>query len=186
MKKKFLLLTSLGLMSATALGVFAISRTKQIEPFQVRAYPTEYSVTFDADASVEKIEEIDWLNCNEYGICTNTPKRNKVGLIGHDDSMNHIAFKGTSYWQILLYDYNNYLNTINAFSFSYITNLQVNFTGGELVCEYKTAFGSATEKITSGEPLDMEFSSSEKPVLNRKDGSEEVVTISSITIWYSC
>ena len=124
---------------------------------------------------------------DEYGICTNTPKGNKVGLIGHDDSMNHIAFKGTSYWQILLYDYNNYLNTINAFGFSYITNLQVDFTGGELVCEYKAVFGgSATEKIISGEPLDMEFSSSEKPVLNRKDGSEEVVTISSITIWYSC
>ena len=39
MKKKFLLLTSLGLMSTTALGVFAISRTKQLEPFRVGAYP---------------------------------------------------------------------------------------------------------------------------------------------------
>ena len=78
MKKKALLLTSIGVLSCTfAVTALAVGGANQLDAFPVKANPIEYSVTFDGSESTT-VQEID----DNYAICTTTAGGNKVGVVG--------------------------------------------------------------------------------------------------------
>lgn len=178
MKKNTLLLTSLGLMTAVAIGIFAFGGTKQFEPFQVKADPTDYCVTFDETVIVEG--PVD----NHYCFYTRTTLyKNKVGISGdYIDPPTGLSFKGCKFEELAFYGQ----FSSDAFKFNSITGFQVTFAPGTPENETIMLVTNSIERmdVTNGTKYEMPLTDEDAPYLCSESGV--TVEIKEITIWYYC
>ena len=180
MKKKALLLASMGALVCTVgITALAVGGANQLDRLlQVKADPTGYSVTFnESNTTVEAVGD-------HYAIYTTTPRGAKVGVVGsneHKDDETSFTFNGKSFWHLYLFDNGGALGKVDAYQFSTITGFAISFEEGGLV-----AFESGKtsgEVIASGTPhIEPSFTPDDYPMFYAGNS----VTISSLTIMYSC
>ncbi len=175
MKKIAILSVSMGALFLVGISVVTLSGINQLDTFPVKADPTGYSVTFDAESTVEAVG-------SNYAICETTENRNKVGVVGTNPSGDsYLDFHGTHLDELYLNNIDEALENV-AFEFSHITGFAISFSSGQMKFESdKTSISS----VTSGTKYDVSLTPSERPAFARKR-KDVSVTISSLTIWYSC
>ncbi len=174
MKKGFMLV--LGGVSACAVlaGALAFSGPIRFNSLQVNADPVEYSVTFDEDSTVKAVGD-------NYAIYTTTPRGAKVGVVGFDNRYKDFTFNSVSFRRLKLYDYSSLLKGAGAFEFSTITGFAISFSGGSVLCNGGSTY---IEDVVSGhEYTELSITPDWFPEFTVTNGS---VTVSSLTIWYSC
>lgn len=157
----------------------------QLDKLQVKADPTEYSVTFDeSDKTI--VEDLD----GDYAIGTTTASGNKVGIVGWDNSEAYFTFKGVSFHHLMLSHYEVFGEDEDAYPFSTITGFAISFSSeeGEEPMPISVDFSSIETMIPhveSGTPYKgLSITPDDDPHLLAL--GESIVTITSLTIWYSC
>lgn len=173
--KKTIIASLTALACAAVVGTFALAGAGKFGYVQVDAGTTKYSVTFDAESTVETVDD------GVYAIYETTPRGAKVGVVGFDDSEAYFTFKGASasFMFIQLYGANE-LNKVGAFEFSAITGFAISFSGGSVM------FDGGDTRIDSvvSEQEYKELS------ITPRDYAEFIttdsITVSSLTIWYTC
>ena len=186
MKKKALLLASMGVLACTV-GVTAlvVGGANQLDEFAVKATPTEYSVTFD-ESDKTTVKAVDDL----YAIGTITAAGSKVGIVGWDNSEAYFTFKGVSFHHLMLSHYEVFGEDEDAYPFSTITGFEISFSSeeGEEPMPISVDFSSMETMIhhvESGTPYKgLSITPDDDPHLLAL--GESIVTITSLTIWYSC
>ena len=171
MKNKAILFASMGVLACTV-GITALAIGGANDAFTVKADPTEYSVTFDANSTVETVGD------GFYAIYGTTPRGAKVGVVGFDDSEAYFTFKGTSFMFLQLFGYDE-LKEVGAFEFSHITGFALSFSGGSVFFD---GGDTRIDSVTSGVKYDVPLTPDNYPVFITTDS----ITVSSLTIWYSC
>ena len=188
MKKKALLLVSMGVLACTV-GVTAlvVGGANQLDTFLVKADPTEHSVTFDAsDTTNTTVKEVD----GDYAIGTTTAAGSKVGVMGFDSSEACFTFRNASFNHFMLSHYEVFGDDEDAYPFRTITGFAISFS-----IEYEG----------EPEPVSVDFSSMETMIPHVESGTpykglsiapdddphllglgESIIKVSSLTIWYSC
>ena len=173
MKKAFMLVLCGVSACAVLAGALAFGGPIRFNDLQVHANPDEYSVTFDAESTVETVDD------GVYAIYETTPRGAKVGVVGFDNSEAYFTFKGASFMFIQLYGAHE-LKEVGAFEFSAITGFAISFSGGSVMFD-----GGDTR-------IDSVVSEQEYKGLSitPRDYPEFItthsITVSSLTIWYSC
>ena len=181
--KKSIIASLAVIAGAATLATFALSGAGKFGNVQVNADAAKYSVTFDAESTIEAVDN------GIYAIYGTTPRGAKVGVVGFDDSEAYFHFKGVSFMFIQLYGANE-LQKVGAFEFSAITGFAISFS-----IEYEG----------EPEPVSVDFSSKETMIPHVESGTpykglsitpkddphllplgERIVKVSSLTIWYSC
>lgn len=187
MKKKALLLASMGVLTC-AVGVTALAFGGANDSFTVKADPTEYSITFDGSESTTV--EIP-PGSDDYAICTTTARGNKVGVVGsltYVPQLDHLYFrdKTNNFGRLELADFSCRLLNVGALDFGNITGFKIYFSGGSLVL--KKGFEMEGSPVTSGVKYDVSLTPDDEPAFEMDEFAEEEgdITISSLTIWYSC
>lgn len=180
MKKKALLLASMGVLACTvAVTTLAIGGANQLDTFPVNANATEYSFTFtESNTTVEKVGI-------HYAIYATTPRGAKVGVVGYDNSDASFTFKGTSFRSLQLFDPDDEVLAGRAFEFSHITGFAISFSGdfGDDMVFIANGGGTIIEEIASGAPYTgLSFNPEDCPLFYTGDR----VKVSSLKIWYSC
>ena len=179
MKKKALILALMGVLACTVgVTALAFSAAKQSDTFPVKADPTGYSITFDeSNTTVEAVG-------NKYAIYRTTPRGAKVGVVGsndYKDDETSFTFNGASFWHLYFFDDGGALGKVGAYQFSTITGFAISFEEGGLVAF--ESFKTNVEVIASGTPhTEPSFTPDDHPMFYAGNS----VTISSLTIWYSC
>lgn len=190
MKKKALLLVSTGVLACTV-GVTAlvVGGANQLDAFAATASPKEYSVTFNESNTSSEVVDVYG---DEYIVFTTTTDNgNKVGMMGCYNDEASFTFKGASFGELRLYDYDDVLDG-RAYQFSTITGFAISYSSKE------------PEDPEEPEEVDMNFESMNVHYYGVESGTEYKglsiardhgpmfimmmgsVTISSLTIWYSC
>ena len=191
MKKKALLLVSMGVLACTVgITAFAVGGANQLDAFAVKATPTEYSVTFNESNTSSEVVDV-------YGqefivFTTTTDNGNKVGMVGCYNDEASFTFKGASFMDLTLWNIEDVLDG-RAYEFSTITGFAISFSNKE-----------PEDPEEPEEPADMNFESMDVHMHNLKSGTEYKglsitpskgpsfmmmmgsVTLTSLTIWYSC
>lgn len=178
MKKKALLLVSIGVLACTVgVTAVAIGGANQLDAFAVKASPTEYSVTFNDDTPYQVVG-------NNYVFYEETVSGNKVGMVATKyvvDNCNLITFHGIDFESLYFFDEGGSLTSAGAYGFSNITYFDVNYSGGHLWflddSNYQDINGGK-QKTEQNPPIN--------PYIEPEDFDGPKATISSITIWYSC
>jgi len=185
MKKKALLFASIGALFLVGVTAVAISGVNQLDRLKVKAEPAEYSVTFDENSSIETPPGSD-----DYAICTTTARGNKVGVVGsltYVPQLDHLYFrdKTNNFGALELGDFSCRLLNVGARDFGNITGFKIYYEGGSLVL--KKDLEMEGSPVTSGVKYDVSLTPDDHPAFERDEYAEEGdVTISSLTIWYSC
>ena len=177
MKKKVLLFTSIGALFLVGVSTVAISGVNQLDRLQVKADPTEYSVTFTESNTT--VEEVD----GNYVICTTTAAGNKVGVVGLDSSDVRFTFNGASFFEFWLYG-SEILAKVGANDFDHITGFAISFSGKPVGFIGGLDDEEVFIDVESGEKYDVSMTPDDLPGF--MTNGEVIVTISSLTIWYSC
>ena len=173
MKNKAILFASMGVLACTV-GITALAIGGANDAFTVKADPTEYSVTFDEDSTVKAVGD-------NYAIYTTTPRGAKVGVVGFDNRYKDFTFNSVSFRRLKLYDYSSLLKGAGAFEFSTITGFAISFSGGSVLCNGGSTY---IDDVVSGyEYTELSITPDWFPEFTVTNGS---VTVSSLTIWYSC
>lgn len=187
MKKKAILLASMGALVCTV-GIAALAVGGANDAFTVKADPTKYSVTFDGSESttVETPPGSD-----DYAICTTTARGNKVGVVGsrtYVPQLDHLHFRDeTNFFGALeLGDFSCRLLNVGARDFGNITGFEISFSGGSLVLRKGDEMEGTS--VTSGVKYDVSLTPDDHSAFEMDEHAVEVgdITISSLTIWYSC
>ena len=183
--KKTTLLASLAVFaSAAVVAAFALGGAGKFGNVRVNADPVEYSVTFnESNTTVEDVG-------NGYGIGTTTANGNKVGVVGHNAERADFTFKGVSFAELTLCEYELFMGG-DGYSFSTITGFAISFSvedEGEPV-PFSLDFvsdGKNIYHIDSGkEYKGLSITADRYPMfMAMVEGGS--VTVSSLTIWYSC
>ena len=176
MKKKALLLTSIGAVFLVGISAVTISGIGQLNKLNtpVKASPTEYSVTFDAESNIETVDD------GVYAMYETTPRGAKVGVVGFDNSEAYFTFKGASFMFIWLYGYNE-LKEVGAFEFSTITGFAISFSGGSV--SFDGGVDSRLNSVVSEQEYKgLSITPSDYPEFI----TTHSITVSSLTIWYTC
>ena len=177
MKKKTLLLASMGVLACTVgVATLAVNGINQLNNLQVKAETKDYSITFDAGSHVGEVAG------GNYAIGTTTAGGAKVGVVGCDKSESFITFKGASFVSLCLYDYEGVLWGVGVWQFSYITGFAISFSGGNMMFR-----GGDTEFIPvvdGHEYTELSITPNDEPEFMTIE--EDSVTVTSLTIWYSC
>lgn len=190
MKKKALLLVSMGVLACTVgVTALAVGGANQLDVFAVKADPTEYSVTFDGSESTTV--EIP-PGSDDYAICTTTARSNKVGVVGchtYVPQLDHLYFcdKTNNFGALELADFSCVLLNVGARDFGNITGFKISFSGGSLL--FRTGFDpEGVSSVTSGVKYDVSLTPDDYSAFEIDEFAEEEgdVIISSLTIWYSC
>ena len=188
MKKKALLLASMAVLTCTV-GVTALAfgGTNQLDRLQVKAdpiEPTEYSVTFnESNTSCEVVEVYG----DEFNVFTTTTDNgNKVGMVGCYNDEASFTFKGASFRDLQLFDYDDVLDG-RAYQFSTITGFAISYSSKEPEEPVDMNFESMNVHyycVESGtEYKGLSITRDHAPMFTMMMGS---VTVTSLTIWYSC
>ena len=96
MKKKTLIFTSIGALFLVGVSAVALSGTNQLSILQVKADPTEYSVTFNESNTSSEVVDV-------YGqkfivFTTTTDNGNKVGVVGCHIGEESFTFNDIPFW----------------------------------------------------------------------------------------
>lgn len=132
------------------------------------------------------VKEVD----GDYAIGTTTAAGSKVGVVGFDSSEACFTFRNVSFHHLMLSHYEVFGEDEDAYPFSTITGFAISFS-----IEYEE----------EPEPVSVDFSSMETMIPHVESGTpykglsitpeddphllplgEVNITISSLTIWYSC
>lgn len=184
MKKKALLLASMGVLACTV-GVTAlvVGGANQLDTFAVKANPTEYSVTFDWSESTT-IETVD----EHYAIGTTTAAGNKVGVVGWYNEEACFTFNNVSFQSLMLNHYEAFTED-DAYSFSTITGFAISFSAKEeeepVPVDVTLRYGEKMiYHVDSGTPYKgLSITPHDEPEFM---SNLEPVTVTSLTIWYYC
>ena len=173
----------MGALFLVGISVVTLSGINQLDSFAVKASPAEYSVTFDGSESTT-IEAVD----EQYAIGTTTTAGNKVGVVGFDNSEAYFTFKGVSFAFLQLHHYEMF--TEDAYEFSAITGFAISFSGKEeggepLPSDIAFRYGVETiYHVESGhEYKGLSIKTNDYPEF---EAMGEGVTVTSLTIYYSC
>lgn len=176
MKKKGLLLASMGILSCTvAVTALAVGGANQLDTFPVEASPVEYSVTFNDDTPYQMVG-------NNYVFYAETESGNKVGMVATTYVENLITFHGMDFESLNFYDIGGSLTKAGAYGFSNITYFDVDYSGGHLWFLFN---GGDYQDINGGKQKTAQ-NHPNNPYIEPEDFDGPKATISSITIWYSC
>lgn len=174
MKKKALLLASMGVLACTV-GVTAVVISGANDTFAATASPTEYSVTFNDDTPYQVVG-------NNYVFYIETESGNKVGMVATQYvNYNLITFHGMDFESLFFYDEGGSLTSVGAYGFSNITYFDVDYSGGLLWFlddDSVQTIDGGKQKTEQNPPIN--------PYIEPEDFDGPKATISSITIWYSC
>lgn len=186
MKKKALLLVSTGVLACTV-GVTAlvVGGANQLDTFAVKASPTEYSITFDASDESTTVENP--YGHGNYAICKTTARGNKLGVAGFSlgsEWDDRLHFGEANFFELELHDNSCALINAGANDFDHITGYKISFSGGSLF--FKKDYEEEGSPVTSGIKYDVSLTPDDLPTFAMDEHAEDIVTISSITIWYSC
>lgn len=186
MKKKALLLASMGVLACTVgATVLVVGGANQLDTFAVKADPVEYSVTFDWSESTT-IETVD----EHYAIGTTTASGNKVGVVGWYNEEADFTFNGVSFQSLMLHHYEIF--TEDAYSFSTITGFAISFSGEEKEepepVDVTFRYGEEMiYHVDSGTPYKgLSVTTEDMPEFIPMVGEGDSITVTSLTIWYSC
>ena len=174
MKKKALLLASMGVLACTV-GVTAlvIGGANQLDAFAVKATPTEYSVTFDASNTT--VDDLD----GHWVISTTTAGGNKFGVVGIDNTAEFVSFCNVKCASLFIFD-NGYLGDVKAYDFDHIAGFTVVFDG-DLNLEWRDEYDEMHhEHLDSGTRFNVTCTPYNNPILSG------FVTIDSLTVHYTC
>lgn len=176
MKKKALLLASMGVLACTVgVTALAVGGANQLDTFAATASPTEYSVTFDAnDESKTTIETID----DNYAICTTTAGGNKVGVVGFDNTEEMLSFRNAKCAFLFIFEPGT-LEDAKAYAFGHIAGFTVDFDG-DLMFEWDDEEGTHLEHPENGTRFNVTCTPYDHPVF------EGFATITSLTVHYTC
>ena len=189
MKKKALLLVSIGVLASTVgVTALAVGGTGKFGNVLVHAEPDpdvkpgEYSVTFDGESSIEEHND-DGI----YAICETTENGNKLGVAGWGKWYPHLSFHGTNFLELQLHDDSNALRNNGANDFDHITGYKISFEG-ESPLFFKMGLDPMAEgsSVTSGLRYNVSLGPDDYPAFATDEYSEDVVTITSLTIYYTC
>jgi len=173
MKKTAIIASLAVLASAAVLATFALGGAGKFGNVQVNADPVKYSVTFDKDSNIEEVDD------GVYAIYETTPRGAKVGVVGFDNSEAYFTFKSASFMFIQLYG-DHELKEVGAFEFSAITGFAISFSGGSV------SFDGGDTRIDSV-VSEQEYKGLS---ITPRDYPEFItthsITVSSLTIWYTC
>ena len=161
------------LVCTVGITALAVGGANHLDAFAVKADPTGYSITFDESNTT--VEAVGY----NYAIYRTTPRGAKVGVVGWNNDEADFTFKGYSFGNLRLCEHNN-LEMVGAYGFDHITGFAISFESGFMAFDG----GDTTyiEEITSGEEYKgLSITSDDSP---RFSGYN--VTVTSLTIWYSC
>ena len=159
--------------SAATLATFALSGAGKFGNVQVNADAAKYSVTFDAESTIEAVDN------GIYAIYGTTPRGAKVGVVGFDDSEAYFHFKGVSFMFIQLYGANE-LQKVGAFEFSAITGFAISFSGGSVFFDGgDTRIDSV---VSEQEYQGLSITPRDYPAFI----TTHSINVTSLTIWYTC
>ena len=181
MKKTIIIASLAVLASAATLATFALAGAGKFGNVRVNAdepEPTEYSITFsESNTNVEAVG-------SNYAIYTTTPRGAKVGVVGSNnfDASSSFTFKGTHFRSLRLFDFDDSVLPERAYEFSHITGFAISFSGGLGVAFDEDGTG---KKIDSGKEY-KGLSITPNPDSCPMFYAGGSVTVSSLTIWYSC
>ena len=191
MKKIAILLASMGTLFLVGISVVTLSGINQLSNLQVKADPTdstEYSVTFDASDTANTTVENPYGH-GRYAICTTTARGNKLGVAGPSvdvPQFDRLHFREANFRELHLHDGSSTLINAGANDFDHITGYKITFSGGSLF--FRTGYGhEGGSPVTSGVKYDVSLTpDDDRPAFAMDEHSEDIVTISSLTIWYTC
>ena len=191
MKKKLFLFTSIGALFLVGVSAVAVSGVNQLDRLQVKAdpiVPTEYSVTLDASDTANTTVDNPYGH-GRYAICTTTARGNKLGVAGPSvdiPQLDRLHFREANFYELHLHDGSSTLINAGANDFDHITGYKITFSGGSLF--FRTGYGhEGGSPVTSGVKYDVSLTpDDDRPAFAMDEHSEDIVTISSLTIWYTC
>ncbi len=173
--KKTIIASLAVLASAAVLTTFAlVGGAGKFGGVRVNAEPKTYSITFDESNTT--VEEV----LDKYAIYVTTPRGAKVGVIGWNNDEADFTFKGYSFGNLRLCEH-HYMEMVGAYGFDHITGFAISFEeGGDVSFD---GGGTYYDEIVSGTPYkDKSFTPDDYPMFYAGNS----VTVSSLTIWYSC
>ncbi len=182
--KKTIIASLAVLASAAVLTTFAlVGGAGKLGGVQVNADPVQDNYSFTFNESNTTVEEVD----GDYAIYATTPRGAKVGVVGHndnerDDGKSSFTFNGASFWHLCLFDNGGALGKVGANDFDLITGFAISFSGGLGVAYESSKTGLGGEIIPNGEKYDVSIRPSDTPQFYAGGN----VTVTSLTIWYSC
>lgn len=181
MKKKALLLASMGVLTCTV-GVTAlvVGGANHLDAFAVKANPTEYSVTFNESNTSSEV--VDVYGYEYIAFTTTTDNGNKVGVVGCQSGEESFTFKGAPFGDLSLCDYDDVL-AARAYEFSAITGFAISFSGEEVSVSFESMDEHINSVVSGKEYKGLSTTPYHGPMF-RSMG--DLVTITSLTIWYSC
>ena len=185
--KKTLIASLAVLASAAVLATFALGGAGKFGDVRANADTTGYSITFDKDSTVEAVGD-------NYAIYTTTAAGNKVGVVGFDSGDARFTFNGVSFMELWLRDSDedndgdyDVLAEVGAYDFDHITGFAISFSGGSM--EFVGGLDDDEVWIdpveSEKEYDDLSFTPDDLAGF-MTNGEGVVVTVSSLTIWYSC
>ena len=180
--KKTVIASLAVLASAAVVATFALGGAGKFGDVQVNADPVEYSVTFDGESSIEEHNDD-----GNYAICTTSAHGSKLGVVGFNKWQNKLSFCGVNFGELQLSDISNALINNGAYEFSHITGFAISFSfssflGGSLKL-VKFPQETVIDSVESGK----EYTGlTINPSDNQRFTTMDSVTVTSLTIWYSC
>ena len=167
----------MGTLFLVGISVVTLSGINQLSSLQVKAEPTEYSVTFtESNTTVETVD-------GNYAICTTTASGNKVGVVGYRNDYSSFTFHDVSFKDLDLYNIVGVLEEVDAYQFSTITGFAISFSGTGSM-SFSGGMGMNINYLKSGEEhKGLSIAPSACPRFTTSSGS---FNVSSLTIWYSC
>ena len=182
MKKKALLLASMGVLACTVgVTALAVSGTGKFGNVRVHAeidpdtIPGEYSITFNADNTLTGM-----VNDSYILFLTTTERGATVGVSGQDNGGGGITFANRTVGEIHFYNDGYHLAD---FDFDHFTGVKVVFEGfvGSDDFLFTSGNGEAVS-LESGVRVSRECTPADYPRITAWDE----VDITSITIYYTC
>lgn len=175
----------MGVLTCTV-GVTAlvVGGANHLDAFVVKANPTEYSVTFNESNTSCTLVEIYG---EEYiAFTTTTDNGNKVGVVGCHIGEESFTFNDIPFRDLWLCDYDDVLEG-RAYQFSTITGFKISYLSKEPEEDVEMNFESMNKNIyhveSGTEYKGLSITRDHGPMFNMMMGS---VTLTSLTIWYSC
>jgi len=184
MKKNIIIASLAVLASAAVLTTFALGGAGKLGGVQVHADPVEYSVTFDESNTSSEV--VDAYGEKFIVFTTTTDNGNKVGVVGCYNDEASFTFKGAPFAELSLWNIEDVLEG-RAYEFSTITGFAISYSSEEPEEPVAVNFESMDERIysvKSGEEYKVpSITPFEGPSFMIMEG---IVTITSLTIMYSC
>ena len=182
--KKSIIASLAVIAGAATLATFALGGAGKFGDVRVNAdepEPTEYSVTF----GWEEPTTVKDVNSN-YVFSTTTAAGNKVGVVGHNDESERFYFHKRIFTELYLYEFESALASADAYGFGHITGFVISFKGGSVVFQSGFDEDEVFFAVESGKEYEGLSITPSSDLPGFMVNGEDIVTVTSLTIWYSC